>query len=191
MCIMYILSTLQLHHIDAKLHAAKTYLSQELDSTCQCQFSDSYLLFHQSKCLLAHTDWVVLWGRIVGTNHSTSTDIRSHLQKWSDDESKLVVEGVHLTSLQFCTVILNEGDLPFCEAPTSRTIQETPIVGPTSPSPIIPVIIVVVTLMLVVVSAVLVCIVTVKIYKRRVKAKISKRLRYIMLHIIYMYSFIV
>jgi hypothetical protein len=155
-----------LHHLDAKIKSAKDSLSLELEKSCQCQFSADYLLFHRPRCLSAHTDWLILWGRIVGTNHMASTAILGRLQDWTSEESKMVVKGVHLTTLEFCTVSLSEGELPFCEIPIP-TPMDTGIDVPTPQSLVTYGVVGAVTLMFVIILVILVCLITVSLCKKK------------------------
>ena len=95
-------------------------------------------------------------------------------------ESKLVVEGVHLASLEFCTVSLVDGEPPFCEAPTVvATLHPEPVDGRSddeSSSVVTHSIVGVVTLMFVIILAVLVCFGAVSCYrKKKVKDRQSRQ----------------
>ena len=142
----------------------------ELEKDCRCQFSSGYLQLHQLQCISAHTDWLISWGRIVGTNHTNSTRIRGKLQEWSKKESKVVIEGVHLTTLQFCLVSLKEGEPPYCEVPTAATgtgsLSSASDSAPLSPT-LTYSIVGVVVVMLMMIFAALVCIGTVSCYRRK------------------------
>ena len=85
-------------------------------------------------------------------------------------ESKVVIEGVHLTTLQFCLVSLKEGEPPYCEVPTAATgtgslssASEGAPLSPTLTYSIVGVVVV----MLMMIFAVLVCIGTVSCYRRK------------------------
>jgi receptor-type tyrosine-protein phosphatase Q len=156
-----------LHHIDTKLQSTKIALSHELEKSCQCHFSWDYVLFNQPHCISAHTNWLILWGRIVGPNSTKSTDILKHLQKWSDMESKIAVEGVHLTTLNFCTVSLKEGESLFCETPAQAPNGVDINSQNESTSPVTYIIVGMVALMLMSIFAIVVCLATVSFYKKK------------------------
>ena len=157
----------QLFHILAKLESARSKLAIDIDSSCKCQLSSNYILLNQPYCLTAHPDWLILWGRLVGTNSSNSTDILKHLQTWGESESKVVVEGVHLTTLKFCSVSLNEGELPFCETPYVE-IEGVDSSDEQEPSSSVTYIIVgIVVFMMILIFAVLVCIGTISLYRKK------------------------
>ena len=117
---------------------------------------------YQPHCLSAHTDWLIIWGKIVGTNLTKSATLINQLQEWSKMESKVVLEGVHLTTLKFCPVILNEGEPPYCE-----TITESKQSGENQRDYITYIIVGVIMLMLAMIFAVLICLVTVSLYKKK------------------------
>ena len=144
----------------------KESLAPELETTCQCLFSTDYMRLNQLQCISAHTDWLIVWGRIVGTNHTDSNGIRGVLQTWSNMESKVVVEGVHLTTLKFCSVSLEAGEPPYCEVSTASGGFPSDTSDP-QPSTITYGIVGVVVVMLTMIFVVLVCIVTVTFYKRK------------------------
>ena len=121
----------------------------------------------QLQCISAHPTWLILWGRIVGTNQTDSNGILKVLQEWSDEESKVVIEGVHLKTLTFCLVNLKEGEPPYCEVPTEPPSSQNVDPDPTETSPITYVIVGVVVIMLVMITVVLVCIVTVSFCKKK------------------------
>ena len=158
---------MQLSHIDAMLQS-KSELSTEIERSCTCEFYVDYILFNQPQCISSHTNWLILWGRIVGTNASNSTDILKQLQVWSDTESKLVVEGIHLTTLNFCSVSLKEEEYPFCEIPTQTAGTESSGNSPNEATSSLTYIIVgIVVFTILMIFAVLVCIGTVLIYKKK------------------------
>ena len=160
----------QLYHVDAKLKSMKDSLVPELEKSCQCQFSVDYLEVDQLQCISAHTDWLIVLGRIIGTNLTDSKDIRDKLQEWSDMESKAVIEGVHLTTLQFCSVPLEGEDLPYCETLTAVTDADKrsdASEGEPLSSNLTYSIVGVVVVMLMMIFAVLVCIGTVSLYRKK------------------------
>ena len=81
-------------------------------------------------------------------------------------ESKVVVEGVHLTSLNFCPVLLNEGEPPYCETPT-LIVSESISGGNESESFVTNIIVGVVVTMMMMILVVLVCILTVSCYRKK------------------------
>ena len=104
----------------------------------------------------------------MGTNSSNSTDILKQLQVWSDTESKVIVEGVHLTALKFCSVSLKEGEHPFCETPPPVTEDGSPQGSSEESTSFVTYIIVgIVVFMLVMILGTLVCIGTLLLYKKR------------------------
>ena len=86
-----------------------------LESMCRCDFTPNFILFDQPLCLTAHTDWLILSGRVVCTDKSSCSDIMKVLQVWVEDKSTVVVEGAHFTALSYCSVFLKEGELIFCD----------------------------------------------------------------------------
>jgi hypothetical protein len=147
------------HHIDAKLNSARSELSYKIDQFCKCQFSADYIILSKPHCISAHTDWLILWGTILGTNVTDSITILNQLQEWSEMESKVVVEGVHLTALKFCPVSLSKGEPPYCE---------TQALGGSQPvSHVTSVVVGVIMTMLILIFVVLVCLVTVSFYKKK------------------------
>jgi hypothetical protein len=161
-----------LYHIGAKLNSAKTELALEINMFCECYFSADYLILNEPHCISAHRDWLILWGRIVGTNYTNSIAILDQLQEWSDMKSKIVVEGVHLTTHNFCPVSLGEGEPPYCETQieSAEGVKE-PVSHVTS------VIVGVIMTMLFVIFVVLVCLVTVSFYQKKKKAR-DRQLRF-------------
>ena len=160
----------QLYHVDAKLKSMKDTLVPELEKNCRCQFSLDYLQLDQLQCISAHTDWLIVLGRIIGTNLTRSEGIRDKLQEWSNMESKAVIEGVHLTTLQFCSVSLRGEDLPYCEIPTAVTdaeISSDASEGEPLSSTLTYSIVGAVVVMLMMIFTVLVCIGTVSLYRKK------------------------
>ena len=84
-------------------------------------------------------------------------------------ESMVAVEGVRLKTLHFCSVSLKEGEPPYCELPTASVeAGSTQSVSDGGLSSTLTYYIVgVVVLMLMMIFAVLVCIVTVSLYRRK------------------------
>ena len=100
----------------------------------------------------------------MGPNSTKSTDILKYLQRWSDIESKIAVEGVHLTALNFCTVSLEEGEAPFCETPAQAVDINS---QNESTSPVTYIIVGMVALILMLIFAIVVCLATVSFYKKK------------------------
>ena len=180
---------MQHFHIETKLNLLGATLTTDLDNTCKCDFTPEFFFFDDPLCLSAHPEWLILSGRIVGTRKSTSTNIVEHLQLWVEKESKLVVEGVHLTALKYSSVFLQEGEPPFCQnnppsepssSPTSLHISdpESSTSGPKSSTSLVPYLIIAVVIILVVFSiiGVMVCIMVVRLHKRKTQ---SRMLRYV------------
>ena len=157
------------------MEALGASLTSDLDGTCKCDFSAKFILFNRPQCLTSHPDWLILWGRVVGTNTANSTAILNHLQVWVEQESKVVVEGVHLTTLKYCSVFLKEGELPFCEAiftenpssPTTEAVISDDNSESSSPLNTYIIVAVVVVIMVMLVIVVIVCIVTVTVWKKK------------------------
>ena len=81
-------------------------------------------------------------------------------------ESKVVIEGVHLTTLTFCSVSRGEREPPYCEVPTATTDASYPSESALS-STVTYSIVGVVVLMLMLIFAILVCIGTVSLSRRK------------------------
>ena len=98
-------------------------------------------------------------------------------------ESKIAVEGVHLTTLNFCTMSLNEGEPPFCETPA----QDPAGVGISnqsgSTSLVTYIIVGMVALMLILIFMVVVCLATVSFYrKKKVRDRQMRQVYFVQLH---------
>ena len=105
----------QPYHIETKLQYLSATLAMHLESMCRCGFTPNFILFDQPLCLTAHTDWLILSGRVVSTDKSSCSDIMKGLQSWVEDKSTVVVEGAHFTTLSYCSVFLKEGEVIFCD----------------------------------------------------------------------------
>ena len=121
---------LQPYHIETKLQYLSTTLAMYLESMCRCGFTPNFILFDQPLCLTAHTDWLILSGRVVSTDKSTCSDIMKGLQVWVEDKSTVVVEGAHFTTLSYCSVFLKEGELIFCDDNGTTLDPATPATEP-------------------------------------------------------------
>ena len=77
-------------------------------------------------------------------------------------ESKMVIEGVHLTTLNFCPVTLMEGEPPYCETLTVTTEAVTK-----QQDYITYIVVGVILFMLAMIFAVLICLATVSLYKKK------------------------
>ena len=82
-------------------------------------------------------------------------------------ESKIAVEGVHLTTLNFCTVSLKEGESLFCETPAQAPNGVDINSQNESTSPVTYIIVGMVALMLMSIFAIVVCLATVSFYKKK------------------------
>ena len=100
-----------------------------LESMCRCGFTPNFILFDQPLCLTAHTDWLVLSGRVVSTDKSSCSDIMKGLQSWVEEKSTVVVEGAHFTTLSYCSVFLKEGELIFCNDNGTEPVQDGDAIG--------------------------------------------------------------
>ena len=93
---------------------------------CSCGITPEFILFDQPLCITAHTDWLIVSGRIVSTDKSSCTDITKVLQVWVKDKSTVIVEGAHFTTLSQCSVFLKEGELIFCKDNSTTSDLSTP-----------------------------------------------------------------
>ena len=149
---------------------------------CRCGITPEFILFDQPLCLTAHTDWLIVSGRIVSTDKTSCTDITKHLQHWVENKSTVIVEGAHFTSLSQCSVFLKEGELIFCKdnsttsdlssPPTSSATTEATPAGDSSLSTTLTGAIIAIVLILVIVVVVFIAILTVmwrKIHTKKIK----------------------
>ena len=143
-------------------------ISEDFDQTCKCHFSSDFILFNQPHCLTAHPDWLIVWGTIVGTNSANSSAILRLLQVWVEKESAITVEGVPLTTLPDCSVILRDGEPPFCESTTESTSETEGVQNNNSSQSglSVPYIVIIVLVVLIIVIAVFAIVVVCKKRKK-------------------------
>lgn len=147
----------QLYHIETKLESLGDSFIMDVNSICKCNFTSEFVLFKQPHCNAAHPDWLILWGRIIGTDTSSSTNILKILASLVKVESSYVVEGVHFTKIKHCSVFL-QGESPSCE--TEEVKGED---SPESFTNIITIVVVVLALLILVV----VCSATLAVCKKK------------------------
>ena len=158
--------SLQFYHIDAKLMALSSDLMTALEKVCGCGISPKYLLLNSPMCFPLQPEWLVLSGRLVATDNSSSTEIRSQLGHLAAEGTKVKVEGVILETLN-CLVDLKEGEVPYCRV---LDTEETSTSAPSSISTAAVVVGVVVCIVSLI-PVVFVAIIVVTYCKRRVKHK--------------------
>ena len=169
----------QHYHAETKLQSLSNSLTKDLDTRCRCGITPMFILHNPLLCDTAHPDWFIVSGRIVSTNKSRCGDIMKHLQKWAEDESKALVEGVLFAALKYCSVFL-EGELPFCSnppEPVSPTPTTEPVQRMDSSTPVTTyaIIATVVVVALALVLVLVVCIVTVTMLRKKAH---NRHLRY-------------
>ena len=114
-------------------HRSKATVSVSHSCNALCAdmaFTPNFILFDQPLCLTAHTDWLILSGRVVSMDKSSCSDIMKGLQVWVEDKSTVVVEGSHFTTLSYCSVFLKEGELIFCDDNGTTLDPSTPATEP-------------------------------------------------------------
>lgn len=160
--VYFCLFFVQRYHLETKLESLGGSLAIDVDNICRCNFTSKFILFNPPHCNADHPDWLILWGRIVGTDLSNSTNILKILETWVEAKSKLVIEGVHLTAEEYCSIFLEEGEPISCE-----TLPEQE--GKSGPVSITYIIITAVVVVLALVIVVVLCRVSVVVCKKRAK----------------------
>lgn len=155
--------------IDAeiKLGYVKNNLMLDLNSTCPCDFTPELEVFYFNDplCLPAHPQVIVIWGRVFGSDTCKSADVINCIQDQVEAESQHSVEGVHLKTLKYCSVYLDEVAMPSCDIVTPETGKENTL----SPTPYIASMVAVTVLALLIVVGV--CIVTMAVYRRMLHSR--------------------
>ena len=161
----------------------------DLESTCSCDFSPKFVLFNQPQCVPTHPDWIALSGKIVSTDKSSCKEIVKLLQVWLEDESEIVVEGVHLSPLKQCPVFLEPGDPIVCGEPPSTPNYPPTTISPTTPpepqasnsqssNPVaIYAIVGIVVVVLILIVIIAVCIFTVKSLRKKARYRYNKNIK--------------
>ena len=138
---------------EIKLEYVKNNLKSDLTSSCTCDLTSELeeFYFNDPLCLPAHPQVIVVWGSVFGTDTCESAEILNCLQDQVEAEIEHNVKGVNLKTLKYCSVYLDEGEMPSCDIEPTETV--TVKESTASPTPYI---IAIVVLVLVVVLALLI-----------------------------------
>ena len=155
---------LQRYRNESFIEAAGEHVAKPVEYLCNCQFSADYILIYEPFCPTDNPDWIVLWGRLFGTNSSSSIDILQYLQKWvKKEDSTVTVEGVTLSTMDHCPVFLERNQLPSCE---QYLAPGTEITTTSTSNSVAIIVSVIVVIMLILVLIVVVCIIAVVLWKK-------------------------
>lgn len=89
------------------------HITDNLESSCNCDLSAKHVARDRLTCGDASTDRVIFTGALIGTDTTESSDIIEQLQTWVKNEPTIIVQGVHL-KVSACIVRIEEGAKPRC-----------------------------------------------------------------------------